>query len=276
MQYQPYILKVYLGSTPFKVFHYSSWLMVVLPNMTSHYQNIQPSGGDTGVPLNINRRLHWIKQHIDLRGKWILDCGCGSGAYVLKFFEFSPYVFGVEYNADKVRAFRSLKIYPEHVSQGTIEKLDFEEGQFDFVLLNEVLEHVSDEVQALDEIYRVLKPSRTLVLFSPNRLYPFETHGCSLKRFGILVPHFFPFIPYIPVGFGNKILNYNARNYFPWELKRKIKQHGFKIQRHTYIWQTFENISGNSPRLLVFMSPFLRRVSFTLEKIPLVNAFGVS
>jgi 2-polyprenyl-3-methyl-5-hydroxy-6-metoxy-1,4-benzoquinol methylase len=204
MQYQPYILKVYLGSTPFKVFHYSSWLMVVLPNMTSHYQNIQPSGGDTGVPLNINRRLHWIKQHIDLRGKWILDCGCGSGAYVLKFFEFSPYVFGVEYNADKVRAFRSLKIYPEHVSQGTIEKLDFEEGQFDFVLLNEVLEHVSDEVQALDEIYRVLKPSRTLVLFSPNRLYPFETHGCSLKRFGILVPHFFLLSHISPVGFGKR------------------------------------------------------------------------
>lgn len=243
--------------------------------MAAEYRDIQPGGADTGTPLNVGRRVRRLQQYVDLNGKWILDCGCGSGAFVLELLAFSPHVFGVDLNAEKVRNARSLNAHLGRVHQGNIEQLGFHNCQFDVVLLNEVLEHVRDEDRVLSEIHRVLKPGGTLALFAPNRLYPFETHGCAL-RVGVEVSPLVPLIPYIPVTFGNTFLQYYARNYFPWELARKLRRHGFTIQRQFYVWQTFENCTGLLPQPLRVLSPFLRRVSFLLENIPWVRAFGIS
>lgn len=245
------------------------------PDM-DRYKNILPSGGDTGAGLNLHRRIEFIRKHIDLTNKMILDCGCGSGDYVLKFLEFSPHVYGMEHDAKKVEAFRSRSNRPERVQQGNIEHMNFDDNTFDCVLLNEVLEHVPDDIQALSEILRVLKPRGALVVFAPNRLYPFETHAVTLKFASLKIPYYFPFIPYIPVGLGRRILTYHARNYFPWELRNMITKAGFQVERQTVIWQTFENISGHSPRLIRLISPFLRKVSLTGEKLPLLKFFGVS
>lgn len=240
------------------------------------YKKIEPGGCDTGAPLNISRRIYLIGKYIDLHDKYILDGGCGTGDYILEFLKYSVNVFGVEYNEDKVKAFKSSNRNPENVRVGSIEELDFEDGKFDIVLLNEVLEHVSNEKKALEEMKRVLRPGGILVLFSPNRLYPFETHGVTAKRINMSLPHFFPLIPYIPLSLGNRIFNYNSRNYFPWELRKKINNIGFVILDQTFIWQTFENISKKSPKPLLILSPILRRISFTLEKIPFIKMFGVS
>lgn len=240
-----------------------------------NYGQINHGGTDTAAPLNVKRRLSLIARYTDLRNKYILDCGCGSGEYVLKLFEYSRDVFGLEYDENKVRTFRALNIYPENVVQGDIEQLEFQDNQFDVVLLNEVLEHIPNESNALRQIHRVLRKNGILALFSPNRLYPFETHGVLMKKNNFSIPHYFPFTPYIPLRIGNRIFTYHARNYFPWELKRKLTTQDFAIIKHTFIWQTFENISGRflKPSALVAI---LRKISFTLEKIPLVNRFGIS
>ena len=60
---------------------------------------------------------------------------------------------------------------------GVGEQLPFAQGYFDLVLSHEVIEHVQDDRQALAEMVRVLRPGGRLVLFCPNRGYPFETHG---------------------------------------------------------------------------------------------------
>jgi len=242
----------------------------------THYKNIRPSGSDTGAPLNLKRRLKLINQYIDFKNKTILDAGCGTGDYLIKFLDSSPHVYGIEYDPEKVRIFQSLNIPAAKVKQGDIEHSGFEENKFDLVLLNEVLEHVPNDFHALKEAYRILKPNGILALFSPNRFYPFETHGVSTKKNHLKIPYYIPFIPYIPIHLGNKIFIYNARNYFPWELKRNVEQNNFKIIEQTCVWQTFENISGSSPKMIVYTSPFLRALSFCLEKIPLVRWFGIS
>jgi SAM-dependent methyltransferase len=68
--------------------------------------------------------------------------------------------------------------------------------------VNEVLEHVPDDRQALKEVHRILKPSGILFVFSPNRLFPFESHCVRLRRSDRRVPLWVPFIPYIPLRFG--------------------------------------------------------------------------
>jgi len=242
----------------------------------ANYGKIEPGGNDTGAALNVSRRIGLVNKYINLDGKYILDCGCGSGDYVVEFLKYSSNVFGIEYNGDKVRAFKSLNIYPDKVTFGNVEHLNFENDKFDMVFVNEVLEHVSNERMALEEIRRVLKPYGIMMLFSPNRFYPFETHGIKIRKNNFVLPHLVPFIPYIPLTLGNRIFVYGARNYFPWELRIKIEDSGFKIMAHTFIWQTFENLSRKSPWMLIMLGPLLRKISFVLEKIPGLNIFGVS
>jgi ubiquinone/menaquinone biosynthesis C-methylase UbiE len=54
--------------------------------------------------------------------------------------------------------------------------LPFADSSFDRTFVNEVLEHISDEGQTLNELRRVLRPGGVLIVISPNRRFPFEGH----------------------------------------------------------------------------------------------------
>ena len=241
------------------------------------YGAITIGGGDTAQPINLAARMALIQRHVSLAGRKVIDCGCGSGSYVLEFLKLGCDAWGIEYNEDKVRHFKRTAKDPDRVEPGDLERIQFGEATFDMALLNEVLEHVPNDQKALAEIGRILKPGGTLVVFSPNRLYPFETHGVTWKssRRRIL-PHCTLWVPYIPVRMGKRFLDYHARNYFPSELKRMICHAGLEVSHRTYIWQTFENISGTQPKLIRALVPFLRQISFALSRIPLIRAFGAS
>ena len=239
--------------------------------------NIRPGGGDTGYHHNLRKRLNLISSRLELRGKRILDCGCGQGTYLLAFLNLGGDPYGIEYSTEKVKAFQAK--YPHLANRaisGDLEQIDFESNVFDIAFVNEVLEHVTNEKKALQEIRRVLQPEGVLIVFSPNRFYPFEIHGVYWKANGKRIPHYVPFIPYIPLGLGKKFLNYWARNYWPYELRNKIAEAGFEIVRTGYVWQTFENISGNQPAWLGPFTTYLRVLGNIVERIPFLGAFGVS
>ena len=235
---------------------------------------IAPAGSDTATPRNLVKRLAWIERSAGpLAGKQIIDCGCGAGEYVRALAQRGAQVWGIEYSEEKIRESRASGLPADRVTVGDIERMEFDDAHFDVALLNEVLEHVPDDRRGLREVHRVLAPGGTLVVFSPNRLYPFETHGVALRS-GKPVPHYTPFVPYVPVRLG--VFDYWARNYWPWELRALVRESGFAIERTGYVWQTFENISGNQPGWMRAAGPFLRALSDACERIPGVNVFGVS
>ena len=138
-----------------------------------------------------DRRLALIRRYVSLEGARILDIGCGIGTYVRKLREYADRVYGID-------------IDPKRVRQGTVpglavavsERLPFRDASFDLVLLNEVIEHVQDDAATLAEACRVVRPGGHVVIYAPNRLYPFETHGVYLGRryvFGNI-----PFVNYLP------------------------------------------------------------------------------
>lgn len=242
------------------------------------YDEILPCGSDTGNPLILRKRVNIFCEFVPLRDRVkVMDCGCGSGAYLSALLDMGYDVLGIEYDISKVERFRSL--HPENafkVSEGNLENIPFPDSSFDAILLNEVIEHVPDDTLALREISRVLISGGKLIIFAPNRYYPFETHGVYLKKGGKYLTHYMPFVPWIPLMLGKRIFRYWARNYWPRDLIRIVKASGFVILKTGFVWQTFEGIFSSNPVLAQSLRPILRSISKFLEMLPVIKKFGVS
>jgi SAM-dependent methyltransferase len=242
------------------------------------YEAILPRGGDTGQPLTLQKRLSFFPHYnITLANQRVIDCGCGTGQYVLEFLKQGADAYGVEFDQRKVaKCYGENPQIAQRVIVGDIEAMNFPDDSFDVALLNEVLEHVPHEKNALREVFRLLKPGGHLLIFSPNRLFPFETHGVHWKRTQKGLPVYIPFIPYIPLRLGERIFDYWARNYWPRELRTLAQSVGFQIIHTDFLWQTFENISGQQPLpVRIFRDP-LRLLTAKLEKTPLLRMFGTT
>ncbi len=119
----------------------------------------------------------------------VLENGCGVGMYVDRLSPHVNRVIGLEY--DLARAAEARQFNQKHPNAEIInaagEYLPFSSNSFDLILSHEVLEHVQDDQAAAREMARVLRPGGRIVLFVPNRGYPFETHGVYWReryRFG--------------------------------------------------------------------------------------------
>jgi ubiquinone/menaquinone biosynthesis C-methylase UbiE len=245
--------------------------------MSTVFRKIRIAGGDTAKPLAMAKRLKVIERYLSPSAIRFLDCGCGSGAYVLALMErFGLDVHGIEINMDKVKAAWSNANLRQRVTCGDLQEIALPAGAWDYAMLNEVLEHVPDDRRALEEVYRILKPNGVSFIFSPNRWFPFETHGVHLKSSGQRVPHWIPLVPYIPLQLGNLFFDYWARNYWQGELAGMVEAAGFSIVERSFIWLTFEDISGRQPQFIKAMRPLMRLISEHLEKFPFVKRFGVS
>ena len=233
-------------------------------------------GGDTATPLNLRKRVALLQRIAGLRDRRVLDAGCGAGEYVEEFVRRGADASGVEFNADKVAHYRQRHPDSPRVTQGDIARIAAPDASFDLILFNEVLEHVLEEEAALAEARRLLRPRGLLALFSPNRLYPFETHGVRTRRSHRALSPWIPGVPYLPLRIGRRWLDYPARNYWPWELGRLVRAAGFQIVERRWLWQTFENISGHQPCSVALLRPLLRSLANALERCPLLCRLGVS
>jgi SAM-dependent methyltransferase len=233
------------------------------------------AGEDTAQPRNLAKRVALVLGVLGRQKLRVLDCGCGAGHYLPALAEHGAQVYGVEFLDTKLDVARRLG-RASQIVRADLERLPFADASFDAVMFNEVLEHVPDDGRALAEAHRILVPGGHLCIFSPNRRYPFETHGTFLKYRDLRVPFWTPFVPWIPVGVGSKFLRYWARNYWPGELRELVRTHGFTIETTSYVWQTFEGISGSFLSSKTWLRPPLRAVSSLLEKTPVLRTFGVS
>ena len=108
----------------------------------------------------------------DLRGRDVLDIGCGFGWFTLIALEGgASSVVGVEPSErDLATARRHLSDPRCSFAVAGADALPFEDESFDTVVLWEVLEHVppGTEEQAFAEIARVLRPGGSFYLSTPN------------------------------------------------------------------------------------------------------------
>ncbi|MCI0395594.1 MAG: methyltransferase domain-containing protein [Chloroflexi bacterium] len=210
------------------------------------------------------RRLVMIQRWADLSG-WLLDNGCGLGTYLAALAPFSRQRFGLEVELD-----RAIQALPRAngVVQGVGERLPFADHTLDFVLSNEVIEHVDDDRQTMAEMVRVTRPGGRIAIFCPNRWYPVEQHGIFWR--GRYVFGNIPLVNYLPNFLRNRLAPH-VRTYTTAELRRLCRGLPVRVVHHSRIFGGYDNIEYRWPRF----GRLLKKALYTAEKTPLAT-LGIS
>jgi len=203
----------------------------------------------------------------------ILDNGCGVGAYLKHLSPLANHAHGVE-----LEPARALQARQEQLSITLAEgeHLPYRNECFDLILSHEVLEHVADDRQAIEEVVRLLRkpstaastPGGRLILFVPNRGYPFETHGIFLRgryRFGNI-----PLINYLPRVLRDRLAPH-VRVYSRKDLRQLLHGLPLQIVRQEIVFGAYDNIIARWPRI----GRILRAILQSLERTPL-RVLGLS
>jgi 2-polyprenyl-3-methyl-5-hydroxy-6-metoxy-1,4-benzoquinol methylase len=134
----------------------------------------------------------------------LLDVGCGTG---LNCSELSKYgkAFGADMSAEALSFGRSRKI--ENLVLSKAEELQFADETFDVLTALDVLEHTDNDLTVLTEMWRVVKPGGTLVVTVPAYGFLWSEHDEALRH---------------------------RRRYSAHELRNKLTNAGFEMQRSTY------------------------------------------
>jgi SAM-dependent methyltransferase len=212
------------------------------------------------------RRLDMIVRAAGERIKgYLLEDGCGVGMYVEHLASFGGKVIGLEYDFERAARARTRG---SHMINGAGESLPLPSEVFDLILSHEVLEHVRDDREAICEMIRTLRPKGRIVLFVPNRGYPFETHGIYWKGkyyFGNKL-----FVNYLPRQFRNRLAPH-VRVYSKHDLEKLFSDLPVKFVERTVIFGAYDNIISR----FGLLGKVLRGILQFLEKTPL-KVFGLS
>ncbi len=222
---------------------------------------------------------------------WVLDNGCGVGAYLERLATLAERAIGLEFDIERAAEARgrSLEVLSAgsrplevlsarsrslEVLSGRGEQLPFPDSSFDLVLSHEVIEHIEDDRAAIAEMVRTLRPPSgdspggRLALFAPNRGYPFETHGIYWRgryRYGN-----FPLVNYLPASLRNRLAPH-VRVYSGRQLERLFSGLPVRIVYRTVIYGAYDNLIARWPTL----GRLLRFNLHLLERTPL-RALGLS
>lgn len=230
-----------------------------------------PQAAERGEPSYIwragqQRRLEMIRSGAGPRiGGDILENGCGLGLYLEHLAPFGGRLVGLEYDLERAR---EAKQVADLIVGAAGEYLPFPANHFDLVISNEVIEHVIDDQKAVQEMVRTLKPGGRILLFCPNRWYPFETHGIYWReeyRFGNKL-----FVNYLPRSIRNRLAPH-VRVYRRRDLQDLFQGLPARIITKRVIFGGYDNIIARFP----LIGRWIRSILHFLERTPL-QALGLS
>jgi SAM-dependent methyltransferase len=114
-------------------------------------------------------------------GHMVLDLGCGFGRHAFEALRRGGHVVACDMALPELKQVRSTyaamaEVGELHVNApaftcaGDATRLPFNDSSFDRIIASEVLEHVYNDADALNELFRVLKPEGILAVTVPAYL----------------------------------------------------------------------------------------------------------
>ncbi len=111
----------------------------------------------------------------------VLDLGCGFGRHAFEVLRRGAKVVACDMALHELHEVRATYAAMAEVgeieetsaaftSAGDATRLPFQDDTFDRIIASEVLEHIHNDEDALDELYRVLKPHGILAITVPSYL----------------------------------------------------------------------------------------------------------
>jgi ubiquinone/menaquinone biosynthesis C-methylase UbiE len=129
----------------------------------------------------------------------VLDVGCGWGRELSRIKN----AVGIDFTLPFLK---TAKNYVKNdVVLADAHHLPFTSDSFDFVVVSEVIEHLTDVMKVLDELKRVLKPKGKLLIQTPNKKLTLSIF-ISPEKCGHVHEFTFPELKNLLEAFGFKIL----------------------------------------------------------------------
>lgn len=224
-------------------------------------------------------RENEIFRFLDLKSKnELIDIGCASGHQVFKAAPLCKRVVGIDVGvefittAKKVAEENKIKNVEFILTEGN--KVPFPDNSFDRLICSEVLEHVIEVDDFLDEILRVLKPGGIMVFTVPN----WNNRGTFYKRLKNLFRPF-PFTPITDFSMEGikKHGDAHVRQFTLKSFSDFVSKHGVKP---LYVGgAAFTDFPKVGPIIRIINKPkFMQNLFFLIErfiaKIPFLKYFG--
>lgn len=114
----------------------------------------------------------WPLESVSKGSKRFLDLGCGNGAKLFEFSERGYDIWGVDVGPDAIRLCK--KLLPQgNFIQGELQETGLPNGYFDYIRIDNALEHVPNPKEVIKECWRLLGDGGQLIIHVP--------HGRSLS-----------------------------------------------------------------------------------------------
>ncbi len=159
--------------------------------------------GERTVP-GLDVENYWFRRHEVVyqrlaprcAGREVLEAGCGEGYGADLISRVARRVIALDYDDATVAHVRAH--YPRvQVIHGNLAELPLADASVDVVVNFQVIEHLWDQAQFVDECARVLRPSGLLMMSTPNRITftpdrdtpinPFHTRELNADELGRLL-----------------------------------------------------------------------------------------
>jgi ubiquinone/menaquinone biosynthesis C-methylase UbiE len=113
-------------------------------------------------------RIRYILKSIDnIKNAKILDVGCGKGGMVRILSKLGAQVHGIDISKELLK--EAKKIPLATIKIGSATDIPYPDDTFDYVISNEVIEHVPSTEKAIKEMSRVVKKGGKIILIDKNR-----------------------------------------------------------------------------------------------------------
>jgi SAM-dependent methyltransferase len=234
--------------------------------------------------LNAERHvLPFIQSHFKIEeGMRVLEIGCGEGGVLKPFIEKNCICIGVEFDkiriengeiwmADEIRKGK-LSFVVKDIYETNVQSLG---GEFDIIILKDVIEHIHDQKKLLNRLKDFLKHSGIIFLGFPPWQMPFGGHQqlCQKKLSR------FPYFHLLPRSAYRKVLKLFGESDIVIDELSEIKETGISIERfEKIVKQTSYQVAGKIHYLInpIYEWKFNlkpRKQNMLITRIPYVRDF---